>query len=195
MSEDLIVIDTGETIEKVEYEPYKELVSEKDPILSKKSNRFLFDGKIDPVEISERLKETLKENKAYGVAAPQCGLDLSVICIGVNDFYLTMFNPEIIYKSDDTCHMVEGCLSFPFLLLNITRSKDIKVKFDNETGEPKELMLSGISARVVQHEVDHVNGITFDTLAKPLAMKNGLKKRDKYIKKFVRDMVLTKKFV
>jgi peptide deformylase len=192
-----ITIDTGDAVEKAlgeknKYEPYNNLVPETNPILKNKVSRFVFDGKNDPLEISGRLKETLKANKAYGVAAPQCGLDLSVFCMGFEDFFLTMFNPEIIHKSKETVHLMEGCLSFPFLLLNITRSKTIKVKFEDEKGEAKEITLDGISARVAQHEIDHLNGITFDTLAKPMALKSGNKKREKYTKKFVRNWVLNK---
>jgi peptide deformylase len=183
----MITIDTDEVLLdraiKLEYEPYS-LVPEDDPILKQEAALFRFDEDINAQELSIRLIETLRKHRAYGLAAPQCGIPYKVFVMGFGEEYITMFNPEIIYTSEKTVHLEEGCLSFPFMILSITRPKEIKVKFSNESGEIQEMFLDGISARVAQHEIDHLNGITFNTLAKPLALKSGLKKREKYVKRF-----------
>lgn len=190
MSEEIITIDTNQTATKVvvKYEPYK-LVEEKNPILKKKVSEFDFNSGIDALELSNRLTETLKTHRAYGIAAPQCGLPHRVFVIGAENEYITMFNPEILNVSEETVPLDEGCLSFPFMILKVVRPKSLTVRFKNEKGEEKQLTLSGISARIVQHEYDHLNGITFDTVAKPLALKMGLKKREKQIKQFARELV------
>lgn len=183
----MITIDTNEVLYNktvgMKFEPYS-LVSEDDPILKQKAIPFDSDANINAKELSDRLIETLKQNRAYGLAAPQCGIPYKVFVMGTGEDYIAMFNPEIIYTSKETVHLEEGCLSFPFMILSITRPKEIKVRFHDMTGEIQEMFLDGISARIAQHEIDHLNGITFNTLAKPLALKSGLKKREKYVKRF-----------
>lgn len=165
-----------------------DIVDESNPILKQKIENFDFNSGINVQELVGRLKETLRVSKAYGVAAPQAGLPFRVFVVGANEEYITMFNPEIIEKSKETTNMQEGCLSFPFMVLSVERSNKIFVKFQDENGEEKSLTLEGLSARIVQHELDHLNGITFDTVAKPLALKMGLKKRQKQIKLFAKHL-------
>jgi peptide deformylase len=192
MNEEFITINTAETATatrvNIKYEPYP-LVEEKDPILKQKVPEFDFESNINAKELVGRLTETLKVHRAYGIAAPQCGLPYRVFIIGAEDEYITMFNPEIVSFSEETSLLDEGCLSFPFMILNIIRPKTVTVSFQDDSGIDKQLTLSGISARIVQHELDHLNGITFDTVVKPLALKMGLKKREKQIKRFARELV------
>lgn len=192
---EFLTIETGassEILTTKRYEPYK-LISEDDPILYNSVDSFLFNGKIDPIELSERMIETVKLHRAYGLAAPQCGLNERVFVMGAESEYIVAFNPEIVSVSKETIHMEEGCLSFPFLVLTITRPKEINVKYQNEKGEFIHKTFSGISARIFQHELDHLNGITFNKIAKPLALKMSLKKREKQIKKFARELLLQTK--
>lgn len=194
MNEEFVTIDTGNPeITKIrKYEPYK-LVSEEDECLYKKTEVFQFDGNFDPVELSERLIETIKLHRAYGLAAPQCGLNFRVFVMGAEDEYLTIFNPEILSSSEELLHMEEGCLSFPFLVLSISRPKEINVKYQDENGVYITKTFAGISARIFQHEMDHLNGITFNKVAKPLALKMSLKKREKQIKRFAKELLMQRK--
>lgn len=185
--DNMITIDTEIDL-KPSYKPY-ELVPEEDPILKKLIPKFDFDSGIDTEELSGRLKQTLIESRAYGVAAPQCGLEYRVFCMGAEGNFITMFNPSIIYTSDETVHLEEGCLSFPFLILSITRPRNIKVSYQDEKGNSKEISLTDISARVAQHEIDHLNGRTFQTVAKPLALKTALKRREKLKMRFIRNVM------
>ena len=75
------------------------------------------------------------------------------------------------------------------MFLSITRPKSVRVRYQNKKGETEESTFDGISARVVQHELDHLNGVTFDTVAKPLALKLARKSREKKIKQFARELV------
>lgn len=186
---EIITINTElPTAEKIVYERF-ELVSEENSILKQKTEPFNFSSGINTKELTGRLIETLKINRAFGLAAPQCGLPHRVFVMGAADNYFALYNPEIIKISDEEIHLEEGCLSFPFLFLSITRPKSLVVKFQNEVGDYVTLEMDGISARVVLHELDHLNGVTFDTVAKPLALKMAKKGREKKIKNFARELV------
>jgi peptide deformylase len=100
--------------------------------------------------------------------------------MGAGDEYVAFFNPKLIAESDDKVFMMEGCLSFPLLGLHIERSAGIVVEFHNHLGELKRENLTGISARCFLHELDHMNGVCYTSRVKPLALKQGVKKRDKF---------------
>ncbi len=70
-------------------------------------------------------------------------------------------NPEIIEKSDELSSYNEGCLSFPTVHANVVRPLQVKVKFLDFHGEEKTMEMDGILATCIQHEIDHLNGITF----------------------------------
>ena len=103
--------------------------------------------------------------------------------MGAEDNYVAFFNPSIVLKSKKEVHMMEGCLSFPFLGLRITRPEEIAVTYQDFTGEWKQSTLTGISARCFQHELDHMNGIVYTDKVKPLALQMGIQKRNKLFKK------------
>lgn len=181
---DIITFDTETMAGCKNYEPYN-FIPETDPILKTPSVDFDFASN-DAIELSERLKATLVKSKALGVAAPQCGIPVNVFCMGAEGNYTTLFNPKIIFRSEETMIMEEGCLSFPFLVLSVVRPKTIKIKYQDEQSNWNELTLDGLSARIAQHEYDHLIGVTFDNLAKPLALKMGKKKREKNIKYYAK---------
>lgn len=187
--EELITINTAQpSAIKVVYEPYS-LVAEDNEFLKKKLDPFDFSLGLDTEEISKRLIQTAKVNRGYGLSANQCGLPYRVFVMGAEEEYFALFNPEIVSVSEETVHLEEGCLSFPFLFLSISRPKTIVVRYQNEKGEINQVKFDGISARVVQHEIDHLNGVTFDRVAKPLALKMARKSREKKIKQFAKELV------
>jgi peptide deformylase len=188
---DIITFDTEKLSGTKFYPPY-DLVPETFPILKQKALPFDFD-KEDAEEISKRLQATLLKTKAFGVAAPQCNIPYRVFCMGAENEYFTLFNPEIISVSDETNVLEEGCLSFVGLVLNIVRPREITIKYQNENREEIILTLSGLSARIAYHEIDHLEGITFDTRAKPLALKQGQKKREKQMKRYARSIAIQRK--
>lgn len=194
---EIITINTSPSATKITVSREKyELVPETHSILKKKVEKFDFNNpEVDPEELSGRLIETLKGERAYGLAAPQCGLPYRVFVAGYEDEYITMFNPELIYTSEEQLHIEEGCLSFPFLILSISRPKTIGVRYQDVKGKVIESQMDGLSARVVQHELDHLNGVTFDTIVKPLALKMGNKRRSKLTKKYARHLVASRKYV
>ena len=188
----LITIDTNDsTAIKVEAGKVLPLLSEDDPKLKTPTKEFSFlgEGLQKAESLARDLIETVKAHRAFGLAANQCGIDSSVIAFGYGDDYSVMFNPKIISSSQETVMVQEGCLSFPFLILNINRPKTLTLEFQDYKGDKQTQTLEGMSARVILHELDHLNGITFNTLAKPLALKNGLKKREKNMKRYAKHIV------
>jgi peptide deformylase len=95
----------------------------------------------------------------------------------------TCINPEIVEVSKQTTRLKEGCLTFPFLFLDIERPSAIKVKYlDEELKEQEEEMI-GIVARCFLHEYDHMQGIVFTEKVTKFKLDYALKKRDKEIKR------------
>jgi peptide deformylase len=185
MSE-IIKIDTGKEAIVAPPKPKEllKLVKENDPILAQTMPKFDFDNPpIDPNALASRLVDTCKQYRGLGLSANQCGLPYRVFVMGSEDEYVAFFNPEVTHVTEQTSHMTEGCLSFPFLGLKITRPAEIKVKYQDFTGAQKEATFNGISARCFLHELDHMNGIVYTERVKPLALSMGIKKRNKLLKK------------
>lgn len=107
---------------------------------------------------------TMESADGVGLAAPQVDVSRRIIVVKIKGggrkvTILAMFNPEILTWSEESSVMEEGCLSLPGLFLPVRRSVNITVRFWDERGETHTLKLSGLNARVVQHEVDHLDGI------------------------------------
>ena len=146
------------------------LVEETNLILRQKCDPFDFNEPImDPYELVEGLHKVRKEGKGIGLAAPQVGLATQVLVIGMGDFKTEgvsdydqcFFNPVISRFSDETEVMIEGCLSFPDLIVKVKRPKDIEVTWYSEEGSEVSQSFGGMTSRILQHEIDHLNGITF----------------------------------
>jgi peptide deformylase len=94
--------------------------------------------------------------------------------------------PLIKDFSTETINMKEGCLSFPFLFLMINRPKWINVEYTDENGEKVEEYLHGMSARIFQHENEHMNGYIFTDLVSKMKLDRGKKAQAKLIKQTIR---------
>jgi peptide deformylase len=104
------------------------------------------------------------ENNGIGLAANQVGILKRIIIVCDEGNIRVMINPEIVDFSAEMCLFDEGCLSIPETYLPISRSKTIRVKYRDLKGKPHIESYSGLTARVIQHEVNHLDGITMDTL-------------------------------
>ena len=131
-----------------------------DPVLTKRCEPMNKVG--DEIKvISEKMFEIMYANEGIGLAAPQIGVSKRMVVMEVEKDSITLINPEIIWKSDETEVGEEGCLSFPGIFTEIERASKVKVKYIALDGEEKEIEREGISARVLQHEIDHLDGILF----------------------------------
>jgi len=96
-----------------------------------------------------------------GLAAPQIGVSKRVIVIDDEGDAFMMINPRITWKSKELSSFDESCLSVPEEHGEVIRSSSIKVKFQDKTGKYKHWKMDGLKARVVQHEIDHLDGVLF----------------------------------
>jgi peptide deformylase len=184
---DVFKIDTAE-VSKVEIPKQEvktfDLVPVDWEILYREMPEFDFSKPpVNPNEFASTLVETCKKNNGFGLSANQCGYPYRVFVMGADDEYVAFFNPKLI-KTEGEVHMEEGCLSWPLLNLRITRPKKIWVEYQDFTGEKKEAIFDGISARCFLHELDHMNGIMYTSRVKPLALQFGLKKLEKIRRKY-----------
>jgi peptide deformylase len=187
MNDQIITINTEDIVAKDKVQPeihdLFDLVSETDPILKEVMPEFDFDNSpVNPVDFASTLVETCKANHGLGLSANQCGFKYRVFVMGHGDEYVAFFNPKLISAKGEI-HMPEGCLSFPLLMLRITRPQTIEVEYQDYTGTKKTATYSGMSARCWLHELDHMNGIVYTSRAKPMALKSGMDKMSKLLKK------------
>lgn len=107
-----------------------------------------------------KMVETMYKEKGIGLAAPQIGLSLRLaIAETEKNKVLCLINPEITSYSQEKILFEEGCLSLPGKFFPIIRSEEITVRYQNEKGLPKRLRATGLLAIIIQHEVDHLDGI------------------------------------
>ena len=134
------------------------------------------------VKLAEQMHTIMAQHNGIGLAAPQVGLDKSFFIMGDKSRYKLIVNPKIIEKGDEEGLINEGCLSFPGLFLKVLRPLNVVVEYVNNKGETVNEKLDGMMSRVFQHETDHLNGVTFDTLVSKLKLGMAMKKRDKRLK-------------
>ncbi len=155
---------------------------EGDPLLRKKSR---------PVkEVDARIKallddmlETMYDDNGVGLAAPQIGILRRLIVLDVGQGPMKLVNPEIIKESEETQLDVEGCLSVPNLNGTVVRPQTIRVRYLDENGENKLVEASGLFARCIYHEIDHLDGILFrDRIEMIIDMENPTEEMLDYLK-------------
>ncbi len=108
------------------------------------------------------------DNGGVGLAAPQVWVNKRIIAISLMQTYddeeyrtIVMINPEITEHSDETCSDEEGCLSIPGEKWSVSRWKWTKVTFLDTKGIKYSLNLTELAARIIQHEIDHLDGVLF----------------------------------
>ena len=171
------------TASKIEI-PTFDILPEGSPILFEPTKEWDFTNPPrNANEFASSLVETCIKNRALGLSANQCGFPYKVFVAGYGDNYVAYFNPVIKNWSDEKEIGPEGCLSFPHLFLNVLRPKWIDVEYQDFNGEKHTAHFEGLTARVFFHEYDHMHGIVFTAMAKPLALKTGLEKRKKLFHK------------
>jgi peptide deformylase len=108
-----------------------------------------------------RMGELMDDAIGVGLAATQVGVvhRLLVYRVQQNGQLAALINPEVEWKSRDSEAMEEGCLSLPGVLVEVDRPLYVRVRAQNEFGEPIMIEASGLEARVIQHEIDHLDGV------------------------------------
>ena len=119
---------------------------------------------LDRHELSKTLIENMLHYDGVGLSANQIGIWERAFCMIIDietGETITCFNPKIIKKYDESSWFEEGCLSYPDEIINVKRPDRIVVKYEDENEKVHKLKLDGFTARVFQHEYDHLEGIDF----------------------------------
>jgi peptide deformylase len=108
-----------------------------------------------------RMAGLMNDAVGVGLAAPQLGISqrLLVYRVGPDAPLVALANPEIEWSSEDEEVAEEGCLSIPGILVDVERPVFVRVRAQDENGDDRVVEASGLEARVIQHEVDHLNGV------------------------------------
>ena len=133
------------------------------------------------IKVDKKIKSIIKDIKdtlatqndpeGVGLAAPQIGKNLCIFLINYEKISRIIINPKVLYKSKSKSHstkasrggkeILEGCLSLPHYYGPLQRAKAIKIEYLTEAGEKKVEEFKGFLAQIIQHEIDHLDGILF----------------------------------
>jgi len=161
-------------------------------------------------ELISNMKETMKNAQGVGLAAPQIGKDIRLFLIDASpfaesdeleeeekeflkEFNRTFINAKIIEEEGDEWAFNEGCLSIPNINEDVYRNETIHIEYEDENFEKKKDTLSGLAARIFQHEYDHIEGVLFTDKLSSLK-KRLLKKKLENISKGKVDIGYRMKF-
>ncbi len=154
------------------------------PVLKKEADEITKDyPKLD--QLIENMWETMYASNGVGLAAPQIGLSIRLFVIDaapfsedeelekeeievLKTFKKVFINPEIIEEEGPLWEFNEGCLSIPDVREDVSRNERVKIQYFDELFQAHELVLTGLAARVVQHEYDHIEGVLFTDHLTPL---------------------------
>ena len=125
--------------------------------------------KITPniIKLLNNMAKTMYSAKGVGLAAPQVGISKRVIVVDAGEGLVELINPEIISAEGEQVDS-EGCLSMPGIIGEVARAFAVKVKSLDRHGQENIINASGLFARALQHEIDHLDGILFVDRAKNL---------------------------
>lgn len=116
---------------------------------------------VDPVELSTTMLKVMYDNNGIGLAANQIGLLYRVFVMRGHPESFACFNPRIVNTSGELVEMDEACLSLPGVSGKVKRPENIRARFQTPSGETLTMDFSGMTARVFQHELDHLDGRLF----------------------------------
>jgi len=156
------------------------LVHCSDPILKTPTPTFSFsDPPVNPHELAAALAQKMLEENGLGLAANQVGLPYRVFVMAANP-PLAVFNPRIVDQTTEQVLLDEGCLSYPNLFIKIKRSKSIKVRFQDMDGVVHTEKFTGMTARIFQHELDHLDGVDYTKRANNIHYQRAMNKKKKH---------------
>jgi len=149
-----------------------------DPVLRRKARRLgIIDGSIQ--RLVEDMLETMRHVEGVGLAAPQVGVSLRLAVIQLPEQEpLVLVNPEVVKRKGER-DVGEGCLSIPGYQAQLKRSLQVVVKALNREGKPFRIKGEELLAQVLEHEIDHLNGVLYiDRLESPDMLKKVEEEKD-----------------
>ena len=136
-----------------------EILTYPNPVLRKKSQKV--ENFSDLKKFIKQFVFMMKKYDGIGLAAPQVGKAIQLVAVQTKDGAKIFINPQITKKSFKKEIAEEGCLSLPKIFKNVKRPYKITIKYQDEQGNKHTLTEQGLYARVLQHEIDHLQGILF----------------------------------
>lgn len=131
-------------------------------------------------KFTQQMIATMHIHRGIGLAAVQAGALVRVLTTCVNEENRVFCNAEIVWSSEETSSYDEGCLSMPGVKASIVRPAAIRVRYQTVEGEAREEEFTGLMATVLQHEIDHTNGVLFvdhlSRLKRDMAIKRARKR-------------------
>ena len=156
------------------------LVDHTDPLLRTELEPFDFaNPPFDPIEFAHKIVHFMYESGGIGLAANQIGVPYRVFAMRGDPENFVCFNPKIVMPSEEHVVLEEGCLSFKNLYIAKKRPKHVRVRFQTPNGETMTRTFTGMTARIFQHELDHLDGKTFIHDESRLKITNAVKKARK----------------
>ena len=137
------------------------IVQEGNPVLKKRAELVKNPKSPEIKGLIADMIATMKETGGIGLAAPQVGVPFRIFTVNMEDKVYVFINPEVKNFSNDKISFEEGCLSAQKIWGPVVRSKKLTIKALDENGNPVKIRAKGLLARVIQHEMDHLNGTLF----------------------------------
>ncbi len=140
------------------------------PILRKTADKVTDNNFNDAIKLWKKMIKYIKDPKNGWVwlAAPQIGVSLKLVVVSMlknwddeNFKTIMLINPEILYYWEETCYEIEWCLSVPWIKWKVKRHNIIKLTYQDEKRKQITIILEWLQARIIQHELDHINGKLF----------------------------------
>lgn len=155
-------------------------------------------------ELIANMWETMEKAKGVGLAAPQIGRSIRLFLIDSGPMHEegeehlgkrgVFINAEILEEAGEDCSYVEGCLSIPDITGDVERPEEVTIRYFDENWKEHTETFTGMNARVIQHEYDHIDGILFTEHLKPLKRRMITRKLEK-IRKGEHNAAYRMKFV
>lgn len=157
------------------------IVTYPDPLLRQMSEPVeAFDETLD--ELLDQMQDIMYHDDGVGLAAPQIGISKRVIVLDDGNGLINLINPFIAGSNNQSEAMEEGCLSLPGIRVPVGRPTEVVVEGVTESGKPVRYEADALLARILQHEIDHLNGVLIidhlSTIQRSL-IKSKLKKLEK----------------
>ena len=168
----------------------KELISENDPYLREVPEEYTFEKSMEyePEELKNILFENMEHYVGYGLSANQLGIPYKVFAMIKDGDPIICFNPEVKEYSEETDYIKESCLTFPGLWFAVERASGVSVMYYDEEGEGKYGIFGGLSARIFQHEMEHMDGELFTDNISDLKLSMAKKRRKIYLRRMKRNV-------
>ena len=144
------------------------IIQKGDPVLKKRAENIKDPQLPEIKKLIADMIETMKQAEGLGLAAPQVGYSVRLFTVNVEGKIYVFINPEIKDFSKETGSFEEGCLSVQKIWGPVIRPKKLAIKALDENGKPVKIRAKGLLARVIQHEIDHLNGTLFIDKAEKL---------------------------